>query len=99
MTTYGFTVTLAGEKSAEEGDRIADALYGGRCDDAAVHSAGPTLLVSFDREAPSFTAAVASALADLRAEGLEAARFEVDGDDLRPFLASPAPDPPLAAAA
>ena len=98
MITHGFTVTLAGPRDASESERIAAVLYR-RCEDCSVHGFGTTVLVSFDREAPSFTAAVASALADLRAEGLEAARFEVDGDDLRPFLASPAPDPPLAAAA
>ena len=96
MTVYGFTVTLVGEKTAEEGDEIAEALYGGRCDDAAVHSAGPTVFVSFDRDAESLDAAVMSALADLRAEGLEPTRVELNGDDLAPLLPAGAP---LAAAA
>ena len=98
MTTYGFTVTLAGEKSMEEGDDIADALYGGRCDDAAVHSSGPTVHVSFDREAESLDAALMSALADLRTAGLEAARVEINRHDLAPLLAgAPAPAPSDAA--
>ena len=93
MTTYGFTVTLSGEKSDDEGDDIADVLYGGRCPDSAVHSAGVTVFVSFDRKAESLDAAVTSALADLHAAGLEATRVQIDDEELTPFRI------PLAAAA
>ena len=96
MTTFGFTVTLAPSAIVDDLDRIADVLYGGRCDDSAVHSAGPTVFVSFDREAESLDEAVKSALADLRAKGLEPARVELDRDDLAPLLPAGAP---LAAAA
>ena len=103
MTTYGFTVALAGEKTVEEGDDIAEALYGGRCDDASVHSAGATVFVSFDREAESLDAALQSALADLRAEGLDVERIEIDRKDFAALLSGSSPpdskDKPLTAAA
>ena len=104
MTTYGFTFVLSAATSADDSERVADALYDGRCDDCAVHTEGPTVLVSFDREADSFAAAVASALADLRAEDLAVARIEIDGEDIPPLLAetpgyTPPADPSLAAAA
>ena len=87
MTTYGFTVTLSPAATADDSERIADVLYGGRCDDCAVHTDGPTVMVSFDRDADSFAAAVASALNDLRTEKLEVARIEIDREDFAPLLA------------
>ena len=105
MTRFDFTAALAPPADADRSEDIADILYGGPADDCSVHTTGPTVFVTFHREADSFAAAVASALADLRAEGFEAARIEIDGEDLTPLLegtappAAAVPPAPVAAAA
>ena len=100
MTRFDFTAVLAPPATAERSEQIADALYGGRCDDTSVHGSGPTVFVTFHREAETFEQALRSAVADLRAENLEVDRIEIDRDDLAPLLAdAPAPAPPDAAPA
>ena len=100
MNTYGFTVVLTAATDADRSEQVAETLYGGRCDDSSVHTNGPTVLVSFDREAESLDQAVRSAVADLRAENLEVERIEIDRDDLAPLLTdAPATDAAPAAAA
>ena len=84
---FDFTVVLAPPATSEESERIAEALYSGRCDDTSVHGSGPTIFVTFHREAKTFEQAVRSAVADLRAENLEVERIEIDRDDLAPLLA------------
>ena len=99
MTTFEFTAALAPPASADASEDIAERLYGGLRDDCSVHTDGPTVLVDFHREAGSFPEAVASVVADLRAEGLEVARIEIHAEDFAPLLAGAAPAAPLAAAA
>ena len=99
MTQFDFTTAPACPASADRLEEIAGVLYGGRCDDTSVHSDGPTVLVTFHRRADAFDAAVRSAVEDLRAEGFEVERVEIDRDDRAPLLSETPAAPRTTAAA
>lgn len=65
-------------------DAQANALYGGGCDDGTLASGCGAAWIGFARVAPSLQAAIASALANIRATGLEIDHVEIDGEDLTP---------------
>lgn len=70
MTTYTFDVLFVGSP----GDRTVDALYEAGWDDSTVSfdpAVGGTGIATFDREGPSAVDAVASAIAQGRAAGIE----------------------------
>jgi len=75
VKTYTFDVILS---VAEISDAQCDALYDAGCDDGTVVTREGTTHIAFDREAESLEAAVRSAVADVRAAGLEVARVEMD---------------------
>jgi len=60
---YSFAVVIDGADLTGPDSPDADALYEAGCDDALLTSAAGTQRAIFDREAPSFAAAVASAIA------------------------------------
>jgi hypothetical protein len=60
---YSFTLQVAGIST--EGDRYEDALFEAGCDDALAGVVGGTMFLDFDREAPSFEEAIASARRDV----------------------------------
>ena len=78
--TYGFTVYLAGVEQIDE--EIADRLFAAGCDDGTPVSRDRRAAVGFDRDAPSLEAAIASAVADVRAAGFDVGRVELDPADL-----------------
>ncbi len=75
LKTYSFTLVLAGvdEVTAE----MADALYGGGCDDAGVGSCEGVVSVEFGREAETLGGAIGSAVNDVERAGFAVARVEV----------------------
>jgi hypothetical protein len=60
---YSFAVVIEGVDLTSADSPDADALYEAGCDDALLTSSGSAQRAIFDREAPSFAAAVASAIA------------------------------------
>jgi len=60
---HSFAVVIEGVDLTSPDSPDADALYEAGCDDALLTSSGKVQRVIFDREAPSFAAAVASAIA------------------------------------
>lgn len=74
MQTYEFRLTLAGEH--EHTDALADKLYAGGCDDGLVGSKGLTVGIDFCREAASYDAAVASAIACIERAGFAVVRAQ-----------------------
>lgn len=59
MALYSFTVQVSGIDT--KGERYEDALYRAGCTDALVAVIDGKLFLDFDREAPSYERAVASA--------------------------------------
>lgn len=68
MKTFDFTLTLSGQD--ELTDELADALYGGGCDDALLGTVDGRMYLDFGREAETYEEAVASATRDVEATGL-----------------------------
>lgn len=60
---HSFAVVINGVDLTSRGSPDADALYEAGCDDALLTSSSGVQRAIFDREAPSFAAAVASAIA------------------------------------
>ena len=60
---HSFAVVIDGVDLTSSDSSDADALYEAGCDDALLTSSSGVQRVIFDREAPSFAAAVASAIA------------------------------------
>lgn len=60
---HSFAVVVGGVDLMGQDGRDADALLEAGCDDAVLTSDGGVQRALFDREAPSFAAAVASAIA------------------------------------
>jgi len=75
VKTYTFDVIL---NVAEISQAQCDALYGAGCKDGSVVTSEGVTHIAFDREAESLEAAIRSAVADVRAAGLEVARVEMD---------------------
>jgi len=60
---HSFAVVIEGvDLTGEDNSRDADALYGAGCDDALLTSESGIQRAVFDREAPTFALAVASAI-------------------------------------
>ena len=59
---HSFAVVIDGVDLTSPDSSDADALYEAGCNDALLTSSGSTQQAVFDREAPSFAAAVASAI-------------------------------------
>lgn len=59
---HSFAVVIDGVDLTSPDSSDADALYEAGCNDALLTSSGSTQRAVFDREAPSFAAAVASAI-------------------------------------
>jgi len=59
---HSFAVVIDGADLTSPGSPDADALYEGGCDDALLTSDAGVQRAIFDREAPTFAAAVASAI-------------------------------------
>jgi hypothetical protein len=76
MTTYSFTVILAGVDCITA--EMADALYEAGCDDSTPGSSGGVVMVGFDREAENLGAAIGSAVDDVVRAGYRVARVEVE---------------------
>ena len=79
---WRFTVFIKGLDQFT--DAQANALYGGGCDDGTVASGCGRAWVGFGRIAPTLQAAIASAIANIRAVGLEIDHVEIDEEDLTP---------------
>jgi len=77
---YAFSLILAGVDGV--GAELENALYEAGCDDALLGSRGGVVFLDFDREAPSFFAAVVSAVADVGGAGLGLRVDRVEPDDL-----------------
>lgn len=60
---HSFAVVIEGIDLTSADSPHPDALYEAGCDDALLSSSGSTQRAVFDREAPTFAAAVASAIA------------------------------------
>ncbi len=80
MSHFSFTVHVSG---IDLDDRYEDALYEAGCDDALVSVVDGNLQLDFDREAPSFDAAVGSAVQSIlhaggRIIGVDHAEFAAE---------------------
>lgn len=72
--TYGFSVVLtASSLSVEE----CDAHYEAGCDDGTIVTRNRATFIAFDRKAESLEQAIRSAIANVRAAGLEVERVEM----------------------
>ena len=80
MTTYRFTVILAGLN--EISDDLAEALFEAGCDDGSPWSSQGVAAIGFDREAESFEHAVRSAIADVQKAGCHVAWVKIEPEDL-----------------
>lgn len=73
---YSFTLILAGDVSLEE---LEASIYGAGCDDTLVGMRNGIAFVDFDREAESLSAAIMSAIDDIKAiKGATVLRIEPD---------------------
>lgn len=79
MVEQRFSVILKGADALA--DEVVQRLYG-RCNDVTAGSCSGIAHVHFDRPAASLNEAIASAIADLRACGLEVERIEIDPRDV-----------------
>jgi hypothetical protein len=67
MAYHSFTLEVAGIQP--ENPRFEDALFKAGCDDALIAVVDDRVYLDFDREAPSFDLAVASATKDVASAG------------------------------
>jgi len=67
MSLHSFTIEVSGIDPSRE--RFEDALFAAGCDDALVAVKKGKLYLDFDREAPSYDLAVASARRDVAKAG------------------------------
>jgi hypothetical protein len=76
---HDFTCTLSGvtELTVE----VAYALYEAGCDDASPHSAGPTVSLTFHREADSLGDAIGSAVKCVERAGYKVSQIVVETAD------------------
>ena len=79
LRTFRFTLTLsvATYMSDEEPDELGGKVLATGCDDASLHTSGPTVYLSFDREAADLGDAIASAVKAVEWAGLGVANVEV----------------------
>lgn len=76
LNEYSFTLILDGVDEVEE---LETGIYGAGCDDALIGMRGGIAFVDFDREAESLSAAIMSAIDDVRRiKGVSVLRIEPD---------------------
>ena len=76
MSEYQFTLVISGEVDSDD---AVDALFEAGCDDATIGTVDGVGYADFVREAPSFAAAVATAIRQVESvPGLQARRVEPD---------------------
>ncbi len=80
MTTYHFTVILAGVDEISED--LAEALFEAGCDDGSPWSSEGVAAIGFDREAESFEHAVRSAIGDVQKAGCHVAWVKIEPEDI-----------------
>ena len=78
MKTYAFDVILKGV--AEITDEQADGLFAAGCDDGTPTCCNGTAWIHFDREGAALEEAIRSAIAQVRAAGLQVAKIEMDAE-------------------
>lgn len=76
MKVHEFTIVASGLHP--DADDVANIFYEAGCDDASVSFQKGVLILEFDREAASFSAAVISAFDDVLKAGATVERFEPD---------------------
>lgn len=76
MKVHEFTIVASGLHP--DADDIANIFYEAGCDDASISFQKGVLILEFDREAASFSAAVISAFDDVLKAGATVERFEPD---------------------
>lgn len=85
---HSFAVVIDGVDLTSPDSPDADALYEAGCDDALLTSSAGVQRAIFDREAPTFATAVASAIAAIES-GIRGARVvaveRLDGADAAPL--------------
>lgn len=69
MATFSFTLHLTGVDT--DRDDYEAAFYGKECDDALLSVVDGQVFLDFDRDAPSYEAAVKSAVSDVERAGAE----------------------------
>ncbi len=79
LKAFQFTITLeiTTYLSDEELDELCGKVLATGCDDASVHTSGPTVYLSFDREAADLGDAIASAVKAVEPAGLGVSNIEV----------------------
>lgn len=80
MKNYGFTIVLKNVNELDE--NLAERIFACGADDSSPHSRNGTVNVAFDRDAESLELAVTSAVAELRAAGIEIERVELEEAEL-----------------
>jgi hypothetical protein len=78
MKTYEFNVILKG--APEVTDDQADRLFAAGCDDGTPTVCDGVAWIHFDRESPSLEQAIAEALEQVRAAGLQVSKVELEVD-------------------
>ena len=78
MSPYEFTLVLRG--SPELTEEIADQLFEAGCDDGSPGTCNGVFTIDFVRSATSLEEAISSAIANVKAAGLEAERVEIEAD-------------------
>nr|WP_318381682.1 DNA-binding protein [uncultured Enterobacter sp.] len=76
MPLYNFTLTLSGVTIDTAG--LEDALFDSGCDDALVCFYGTAVYLEFDRESPSLSQAILSAIRDVESASVNACVESVD---------------------
>jgi hypothetical protein len=70
MKTHEFVLRLVGETKISS--EIESNIYKSKCDDCLISSSGNSVYLDFDREAPSRTEAILSAITDVQKAGYKA---------------------------
>jgi hypothetical protein len=78
MKTYEFDVIL--KDVSQVTDEQADALFTAGCDDGTPAGCDGVAWIHFDRQAASLEEAIASAVAQVQAAGLQVSKVELDVD-------------------
>lgn len=89
MAKHEFTLVLRG--SPELTEEVADALFEAGCDDGSPGTCEGVFIIDFHRQAKSLEEAIRSAIANVRAAGLQVAHVQMDSSALaEPVLATAA---------
>ena len=77
MQSHEFTLVLSVEDVTDD---QCNALYEAGCDDGTVSTSERVTRIDFCRDAPTLEEAIRSAIGDVNAAGLQAARVEIEAD-------------------